>query len=205
MRLIQFTFFFTLLFLFSFSNIVQGASDISLSIQPSVIRLNLDKQYTTITVPYRVWNSGNTESLFTLIPVNISEFTNFTTINFTLKAHTTRTENYTEIPIVFKVNTSFSNKTVNGGLILKSFPSGEGMVAIVPQVFAQIKITQTDVKTGEPAYTFFPPSNNTNTGTVIPAGEQSFFSRYKVAIGILAGIILIIVVFLLYRWMIGGM
>jgi hypothetical protein len=191
MKRLVFT-FFLFFFLFSISQIV--FADFSIGVQPSTIELNINPKYDKITLPYRLWNQGSDTITVTINPVNISEFTNFTTVNITLSAHTNRTNGYITLPIIFRMTSE--NKTVEGGIKIRPIPPETGMVKIIPEVFARIKIIQTDVNTGKPAYSF--PTNS--TPNVIPSvPSQNFFTNKTMDISLV--IILAIVALAIWKFL----
>ena len=118
MKRLVFTTFFTYFLLFLI--IPNVLADFSIGVQPSIIELNLNPKFDQITLPYRLWNQGSETINITLIPINISQFTNFTTINVTLKANTSRIENYLTVPVVFKMTTG--NISTSGGIMIKQIP-----------------------------------------------------------------------------------
>jgi len=209
MKRLVFTAFFTYFLLFLIIPNVQAS--FSIGVQPSTIELNLNPKFEEITLPYRLWNGGTDDLNVSLIPINISEFTNFTTINVTLKANTSRIENYLTVPVVFKMTTG--NISTSGGIMIKPIPpskeaGGGSGASIIPQVYAKVKIIQTDTNTNKPAYSF--PANTTNN-TITPPPQssvgqfisniQNFFIQNKQIVGIVAiSIALLILMILAYKF-----
>lgn len=174
-----------------------NAGVVSLGVQPSQINLFLSKTNDRIILPLKLWNSGDTSANFTLTPVNLTEFTNFSTTSIFVPANTTRLSNYTTVTIIFTKTTE--NKTVVGGIYIQARPiSTNAIVKIVPQIFMRISINQTDVETEEAPYSFpqSPVANTSNQSSipnVIPnqGGGGGFFSRIPLMVWIIIASILI--------------
>lgn len=217
MKRLVFTTFFTYFLLFLIIPNVLG--EYSIGVQPSIIELNLNPKFDQITLPYRLWNQGSETINITLIPINISQFTNFTTINVTLKANTSRIENYLTVPVVFKMTTE--NISTEGGILIRPIPPNDAMsgtgARLITEVYARIKIIQTDTNTNRPAYSF--PVNTTNSSsTTTPSSNsnpssntiinsiQNFFIQNKTTVGIAVIIILLLIgLILAYKYIFKGL
>jgi hypothetical protein len=171
MKCIVFTFFFILLFL---TPSIRADGNITMGIQPSFIEVHLTPSNDRITIPLKIWNQGSDNANFTLIPFNLTEFTDFTTTSVIVKGNTTRTSNYTVINIVFKRGAG--NKTADGGIYVKAEPLGEaGVIKIIPQILMRIRVIQTSVDTGEPPYSSSPTEGGKIIPTTTPPENTSLF------------------------------
>lgn len=209
MKRLVFTAFFAYILL---SLIIPNVfAEFSIGVQPSIISLSLSPQHDQITLPYRLWNQGNDTITIKIIPMNLTQFTNFSEMNVTLNAHTNRTEGYVTIPVVFRKTSG--NITTEGGLLIRPIPPNDGMVRLIPEIFARVLINQTDKNTSSPAYTF-PTTNvtanvtgsNTTTGSSQSSeSTQNFFIQNLKAVGIAVVVLIIIVGMILsYKYLIQG-
>lgn len=196
MKSIVFTVFFTCFLLFFISNVF---AEYSIGIQPSIIQLSISPNYDQMIVPYRLWNQGSDPINISIVPENISDFTNFTALNLTLKAHTNRTDGYITIPIVFKRTTG--NISTEGGLKIKPILPSNGTISLIPEIFARVLINQTDKNTNNTPYYF--PVNTSSSGASGSISEttQNFFIQNKKTIGIIViGILVVIAMLAIYKF-----
>ena len=126
---------------------------VSLGVQPSVINVTLSPNYPTIVIPLRLWNEGDEDAVFKLVPDDkLLEFVDFNETEVSVPAHTDRIYNYVEKPIT--LHKTEGNKSVETGIYISSTPTGSGMVKIIPRVFMKIYIFQSDTATEGKPYTF---------------------------------------------------
>jgi len=116
-----------------------------IGVEPSKIEIDFLKNERYV-IPLKIWNAGNIDGTYSIVLTDeIEKFVKceegyWCGESYTVKAHTTRLDNYTLVPILLIKSDS---ENIDTGFFVKlNSIEGGGTVAILPQIFVKTKIIQ---------------------------------------------------------------